>query len=315
MANDPVSRLSGLLRRPVRPPAPAGRPVRPPAPAGALAASRTASAAPATGGLFDRVPDPPVCPPGWQVGPPDFVILGTQKSGTTWWFRIIEAHPRVVQPAEQRPELHVFDRRWDTWPTADELVAYQRYFPRPGGSLAGEKTPDYIDSPWALPMLAEAAPAAKVILLFRDPIERYLSGRAHAERAWNGSAIPTAQRTLADRRRVVAEAIDKGRYASQLEAARAAFTPERVLALQYERCVSEPRVQIARTYAFLGLEPHELTDAEITKPRNTSRGEKLTVSPEHVAFLCDLYRPEVEHLRSLMPDLDLSLWRSFADLG
>lgn len=302
MAKDPVGRLSGLLRRPASPTTPP-------------ATTRPAPAGPATGGLFDRLPDPPVCPPGWQVGPPDFVILGTQKSGTTWWFRIIEAHPRVVQPAEQRPELHVFDRRWDTWPTAADNAAYQRYFPRPAGSLAGEKTPDYIDSPWALPMLAAAAPATRVILLFRDPIERYLSGRAHAERAWDGSAIPTAQRTLADRRRVVAEAIEKGRYATQLAAARAVFTPERVLALQYERCVTDPRTQIARTYAFLGLEPHELTDAEITRPRNKSKGEKLSISPEHVAFLRDLYRPEVERLRTLMPDLDLSLWRSFADLA
>ncbi len=260
-------------------------------------------------------PDAPACPPGWRIGPPDFVILGAQKSGTTWWFRIIEAHPRVVQPAEQRPELHVFDRLWDTWPGASEFAAYQRYFPRPAGSLAGEKTPDYIDSPWVLPMLAAAAPHVRVILLFRDPIARYLSGRAHAERAWDGSAIPTAQRTLADRRRVVAEAIEKGRYATQLEAAQAAFTPQQVLALQYERCVREPREQIARTYTFLGLDGHELSDADITRPRNRSKGDRLTVSPEHVAFLRDLYRPEVARLRELMPDLDLALWPGFEDLG
>ena len=294
MANDPVSRLTGLLRRPV-------------------VSDGPTPAAPRTG-VFDRPPEPPACPPGWQVGPPDFVILGTQKSGTTWWFRIIEAHPRVVQPTEQRPELHVFDRRWDTWPTAADNEAYQRYFPRPAGSLAGEKTPDYIDSPWVLPMLAAAAPDVKVILLFRDPITRYLSGRAHAERAWDSSAMPTAQRTLADQRRVVAEAIDKGRYASQLEAAQAAFTPQRVLALQYERCVREPRVQIARTYAFLGLEPHEVSDADIAKPRNRSKGERPTIAPEHEAFLRQLYRPEVARLRARMPDLDLSLWPGFEEL-
>ncbi len=305
MGNDPVSRLTGLLRKPSAP-APAGTPAAAHQPVGVGAPNA---------GLFDRLPDPPPCPARWRIGPPDFVILGTQKSGTTWWFRIIEAHPRVVQPAEQRPELHVFDRLWDTWPTAADLAAYQRYFPRPEGSLTGEKTPDYIDSPWALPMLAAAAPATKVILLFRDPIERYLSGRAHAERAWDGSSIPTAQRTLADRRRVVAEAIDKGRYASQLDAALVTFTPERVLALQYERCVAEPRVQIARTYAFLGLEPHDLTDADIAKPRNRSKGERPVIAPEHVGFLRQLYRPEVERLRTLMPDLDLSLWRSFADLA
>lgn len=29
-------------------------------------------------------PSPPGIPPGWHVAPPDFVGVGTMKSGTTW---------------------------------------------------------------------------------------------------------------------------------------------------------------------------------------------------------------------------------------
>ncbi|MBA3795881.1 MAG: hypothetical protein H0X20_01485, partial [Chloroflexi bacterium] len=53
-------------------------------------------------------PAPP--PPGFVIGPPDFVGVGAQKAGTTWWFRLIEAHPGVYQSPDQRPELHFFDR-------------------------------------------------------------------------------------------------------------------------------------------------------------------------------------------------------------
>jgi len=35
--------------------------------------------------------------------------VGAQKAGTTWWFRIIEAHPGVYHDPDQRPELHFFD--------------------------------------------------------------------------------------------------------------------------------------------------------------------------------------------------------------
>jgi hypothetical protein len=62
--------------------------------------------------VFEKLPEHPPCPEGWTTGPPDFVIFGAQKSGTTWWFRLIEQHPGVVQPANQRPELHFFDRFW-----------------------------------------------------------------------------------------------------------------------------------------------------------------------------------------------------------
>jgi hypothetical protein len=263
----------------------------------------------------DRLPPPPTCPEGWRTGPPDFVILGAQKAGTTWWFRLIESHPRVVQPAEQRPELHVFDRLYDRWPTADEIAAYHRYFPRPAGSLAGEKTPEYLDSPWVMPMLAQAAPQVRILVLVRDPIARYLSGRFHADRALSRADIEPASRSLTDRRRVVAEAIDKGRYATQLDWVLAAVPADRVLVLQYERCVRDPRAQLDRTFAFLGLEPHAPTDAEIAQPRNASRGEPVTIAPEHHAVLRDVYRPEVRRLKEQVPDLDLSLWPDFADLA
>lgn len=280
-------------------------------------ATRTTSAAATTRPTppAETLPPAPVCPPGWTVGPPDFVILGAQKAGTTWWFRLIEHHPRVVQPADQRPELHVFDRLTDRWPTADELAAYQRYFPRPAGSLAGEKTPEYLDSPWAVPMLAQAAPQARMIVLLRDPITRYLSGRSHAERALSRAGADPATRSLADRRRVVAEAIDKGMYATQLERVLAVHDPERVLVLQYEQCVREPRVQLARTYAFLGLEPFEPSDQEIARPRNELRGSPVAISDEHREVLRRLYRPEVRRLRELVPDIDLSLWPDYADLA
>jgi hypothetical protein len=29
----------------------------------------------------------------WVVGPPDFVGVGTQRSGTTWWWQLLCDHP------------------------------------------------------------------------------------------------------------------------------------------------------------------------------------------------------------------------------
>ena len=43
------------------------------------------------GGGFD--PTPPQPEMGQIVGPPDFVGIGAQKAGTTWWFDAICAHP------------------------------------------------------------------------------------------------------------------------------------------------------------------------------------------------------------------------------
>ena len=61
--------------------------------------------------------------------------------------------------------------------------------------------------------------------------------------------------------------------------------------------------------------PHRLPAAELARPRNMSKLEKLEIPPQHLDLLRRYYRPEVERLRSWMPDLDLSLWPNFADMA
>ncbi len=45
---------------------------------------------------------PPLTAPGEQTGPPDFVGIGVQKAGTSWWYELIADHPGVWA----RPDLH-----------------------------------------------------------------------------------------------------------------------------------------------------------------------------------------------------------------
>lgn len=253
---------------------------------------------------LDQEPDPPLCPSGWQTGPPGFVGVGAQKAGTTWWFRLITAHPDVYQAPGQRPELHFFDRFHDRWPSRQEIERYHRLFPRPPGGLAGEKTPGYMADYWVPPMLREAAPEARIIVLLRDPIERYKSARTHVSLSdWP------------DDRRTESDTFHKGLYVPQLQRLADAFSASQILTLQFERCVADPAAELKRTYRFLGLPEHSLPDAELRRPRNETRAEKVTVERERLATLQELYEREVQALRSVVPDLDLSLWPNFRHLA
>jgi hypothetical protein len=265
--------------------------------------------------VFETLPPFPPCPDGWTTGAPDFVIFGAQKSGTTWWFRLIEQHPGVVQPADQRPELHFFDRLWAEWPTEEHIERYHRFFPRPAGKLVGEKTPEYMNCAWVPPMVKLAAPEAKAIVLLRDPVERYISGMSHQDRGGliDEEDVEGQLRVFGDRLRVVTDAIERGLYATQIEWLLAQYPAERLLVLQYEACAQDPATQLARTFAFLGLPPHELPADELARPRNKSKLEKVSVPDEHVRLLGAYYRPEVDRLRALVPDLDLALWPHFAE--
>jgi hypothetical protein len=266
--------------------------------------------------VFETLPDYPECPEGWSTGAPDFVIFGAQKSGTTWWFRLIEQHPGVFQPKNQRPELHFFDRLWAEWPDDEALARYYRYFPRPAGKIIGEKTPEYLSCPWAPPMVKQAAPDARAIVLLRDPVERYVSGMSHMDRGGliDESAEEGTVRVFGDRMRVVTDAISRGLYATQVEWLLEAYPADRLLLLQYEACAADAAGHLARTHAFLGLPPHALPQEELARPRNKAKLEKVSTPDEHMRLLRGYYRPEVQRLRAVMPDLDLSLWPNFSDM-
>jgi hypothetical protein len=267
--------------------------------------------------VFETLPEYPPCPDGWRTGAPDFVIFGAQKSGTTWWFRLIEQHPGVVQPENQRPELHFFDRLWAEWPTAEDTARYHRYFPRPEDKLIGEKTPEYLSCAWIPPMVKESAPDALAIVLLRDPVERYISGLSHMDRGGLVEAEDEtgAVRVFGDRVRVVTDAIERGLYATQIEWLLQSFPAERLLVMQYEACAADPPAMLARTFDFLGLPPHELPAELIARPRNKAKLAKVNVPDEHVALLRRYYRPEVERLGELVSGFDPSLWPHFSDLA
>jgi len=265
--------------------------------------------------VFESLPDYPACPDGWYTGPPDFVIFGAQKSGTTWWFRLIEQHPGVVQPAKQRPELHFFDRLWAEWPDAEATARYHRYFPRPEGKLIGEKTPEYLSCPWAPPMVKLSAPDARAIVLLRDPIERYISGLSHHDRGGLVEDDEGVGRVFGDRMRVVTDAISRGQYATQVAWLLEAYPSQQLLILQYERCAADAAVQLARTFRFLGLPEYRLPAEELARPRNRAKLEKVAVPEAHVELLRRYYRPDVERLLQLTSEVDLSLWPNFGHLA
>ena len=177
--------------------------------------------------------------------------MGAQKAGTSWWNRLIEAHPDVVHAGGLKKELHFFDRSWETAFGDDDVRRYHRYFPVPEGKVAGEWTPGYLIDFWTPGLIARAAPDARILVLLRDPIDRFCSGLTHQ--------LATSREPL--RHRDIQGAFQRGIYAPQLRRVLAAFPREQVWVGQYEACRADPARELAHTYAFLDLAPYE-PDAE-----------------------------------------------------
>jgi Sulfotransferase domain len=242
---------------------------------------------------------PPVSVPGEDPGPPDFVGIGVQKAGTTWWFELIVAHPDVSHRPTIHKERHYFAPYATSAFGPEQVHGYHEWFPRPTGKKTGEWTPDYIFQPWVPPLLARAAPEAQLLVIVRDPVERFVSGLTHSQLV-RGSHLGT----------VVAESVGRGFYTAALRRWMTAFEPGRMLVLQYERCVADPAQALARTYKFLGLDDR-FRPPTLRQASSPTRQEKVVLEPEARSRLVDLYAADVANLVEVVPDLDLSLWPNF----
>jgi hypothetical protein len=239
------------------------------------------------------------------TGPPDFIGVGAQRSGTTWGFELLLQHPQIGLSRRGHKEVHFFDR-YGAEPMLDEDVRrYHWMFPRTeDGVLVGEWTPRYMLDPWTPRLMHRAAPDARLLVLLRDPIERFRSG-----------VLLRAVRTPDHALEVMAsDAIQRGRYATQIRHLLEYFDPSRLLVLQYERCVADPVGQYRRTLAFLGVGDEVPRDVSQTRGESME-GDKEPLWPELVLAQRTVLDPEVRELAALVPDVDLTLWPHFADLA
>jgi hypothetical protein len=230
------------------------------------------------------------------------VGVGAQRSGTTWWFELLLEHPAIRAPRGRRKELHFFDRFGAEPMTDADVEAYHELFRRKPGETVGEWTPRYMGDAWTAPLIKRAAPDAKLLVLLRDPIERYRSGVLHR----------TTLRPEHLAESVANDAIERGRYASQLRHLLSVFDRDRVLVLQYERCRADPIGEYRRTLAH--LEVADRVPDDVGSLRGTSMSADMEpLWPDLAAGLHAALDREVAELVELVGDLDLSLWPNFAD--
>jgi hypothetical protein len=262
--------------------------------------------------------DLPPIPEGHVVGPPDWVGVGTQRSGTSWWHDQLMKHPRSHRVRGQSKERHHFDRFATEDFTEADIEGYHRLFPRPPGTFTGEWTPRYLYDFWTVPLLARAAPDARLLVMLRDPVERYRSGIADTQRRDTEAAAPDETPITARRRRSAAanDAFARSFYHQQLQRLFEVVPRSRVLVLQFEACIAEPEPAYRATLEFLGYDDVEFVPEKLAVPKNTAPGQKPELPAHLRERLVAGLRDDVVALAADLPDdIDLARWPNFARLG
>jgi hypothetical protein len=250
-----------------------------------------------TGSRSSSERTPPRCPPSWQVGPPDFVGVGVQRGGTSWWFDELAHHPDLHLPPDRPKEVHFFDGYSNRPLGADDIARYHAWFPRPEGGRSGEWTPSYVYEPWCVPMLVRAAPDARLLVMLRDPMDRFRSALLFELRRDSGH--PDA----------VLDAYHRGLYTNQIARLQQYARPEQVLVLTYEEARADTNPTLRRTFTFVGLDPDRCPAPEAAKrPHNRRARIEQELPRELLDDLEARYRDDIASLAGLLPDVDFGRW-------
>ena len=191
-----------------------------------------------------------------------FLVAGVQKGGTTALFHYLDNLPGVqMAPAK---ELHFFDDETGVDWARPDYAPLHAAFPELDARPRGEATPIYIYWPGCLERIARYNPAMKLVLLFRDPVDRAWSHwKMEFARDWETE--PFARCIREGRARVdspeapgfhrIFSYVERGFYGAQLARVFSIFPRQQVLLLRSEDLDRRPDETLARICRFVGAEP------------------------------------------------------------
>jgi hypothetical protein len=216
---------------------------------------------------------------------PDFLIVGTQRGGTTSLYSYLVSHPSI-EPASIK-EVHFFDNKFTkgvAWYRAHFPSLVEKYYAQhvqQRNFITGESTPYYLFHPHVPKRVARVVPHARLIVLLRNPVDRAYSQYNHEVDGGRETvstfeeAIEREEERLArEHHRLLANEyyvsyehrhhsyLAKGIYVNQLRNWMSCFPRNQFLILRSEDFYANPAAALQQTLAFLHLPTAPLSSEE-----------------------------------------------------
>lgn len=197
---------------------------------------------------------------------PDFIIIGVQKGGTSSLYYYLSQHPELKLSTRQ--EIHYYDKNYQ-----NGIGWYKSFFPLSSSpKKTGESTPYYIFHPHVAKRIKKDIPDVKLIVMLRNPVDRAYSHYNMEKRVYRDKVATfeealalEKERTEEDTRKLLDDPdhysyahqtytyLARGRYYNQLVNWFEYFDKEQFLFIKSEDFFSNPKKELERAYAFLGI--------------------------------------------------------------
>lgn len=250
---------------------------------------------------------------------PNYIIIGSQRSGTTSLHNYIAAHSGVSLVDNPRREIHFFDypHNW-----RKGLKWYKGLFVGHKG-LVGEKSPTYLDHFLVPERIKNTCPGIKLVAILRNPIDRAYSDFWKIKAVGREPLMTFEGALQAETKRLANDLmlnnlwtdhyfnshhlthgyVNRGQYAQHLELWFQHFDRSRMLILKSEEFYATPQREMDKVYRFLKLDPFSVK--RFKKYQGLKYGPMGRKTRKR---LVNLFKPHNEKLAEMLKD-DKWLWK------
>ncbi len=253
---------------------------------------------------------------------PDFIIIGTQRGGTTSLYAYLGQHPQIT-PAV-RKEVHFFDNNFQkgvNWYRTQFPFSIEKSIAKNIGKqnfITGEASPYYLFHPHAPERVAKIVPDAKLIVLLRNPIDRAYSHYyhevelGHEQLSFEEALAQEEARTHEESAHIATDQqycsynhqhytyLSRGIYAEQLQRWLNLFPREQVLVIKSEDFYADPDSILQQTLTFLKISTVGKKPLQWYKQYNHSIYKQAKMEPHIRKRLIAYFAPHNDSLYKLL---------------
>lgn len=202
---------------------------------------------------------------------PNLIGCGAGKSGTTSLYHYLNQHPNIFMAKAK--EVHFFSQHY-----AKGAAWYAENFKQANNTkIIGEFSTSYMQNPNVPQRMFDLLPAAKLLFVFRNPIERAYSNY------WFSVSIGTQDEYVSFSEAIRTDPgytkyVTSGFYYFHLQRFLKYYKPEKIHIILTEDLKRDPIQQLVTCYQFLEVDPAFQPDVERTYNVTVNANEKWKVS-------------------------------------
>lgn len=225
------------------------------------------------------------------VKSPDFIIIGSQKCGTTSLYHYLAQHPKIISSIIK--EIHFWSRNFEQG--LEWYLAQFPPLPQKQKMLTGEASPSYLDHYETPERLFQDFPDLKLIVLLRNPVDRAISHYHHWQReGWAyrefQAAVETEIKQLQNNEQDFWSQpngyVSRGVYIKFIKKWMSIFPKEQFLIIQSEDFYKNPPQLLSQVYQFIGV-----SNQKLDSYKQYNSGSYSSIDPAIIEALKNYYKP------------------------